>query len=153
MAVYVKGGRVIAVREFVGVSPRQLDELTKYVEAIVSATAPDDVVNGFRGQVAGLRKKPDELAAFLLGGLNTFVVSAGREAIHFRTMSIELEDLGAVDEQISLPADGIKGNLAVLQNLGRKPVSGATDQGARPAVPQPPATDASTEPTTTTAGA
>jgi hypothetical protein len=142
MAVYVKGGRVIAVREFIGLSPRQLRDLTKYVEAIIDATAPDEVLSGFRKQVASLSSKPDELSDFLLDGLNTFVVSAGRDAIRFRTMSLELQDFGDVAGSIELPTqEAVLGDLAVLQNLGRKPLTGAEDEGARPAVPQPPAAD------------
>jgi hypothetical protein len=64
------------------------------------------------------------------------VVTAGRDPIRFRTMSLELQDFGAVDEQVALPGDAIQGDLALLQNLGRKPTTAATDQGARPAVPQ-----------------
>ena len=153
MAVYVKGGRVIAVREFIGLSRRQLEDLTKYVQAIIDATAPDEVSAGFRAQVQKLSSSPDDLSDFLLDGLNTFIVSAGRDAIRFRTMSLELQDFGEVADSIALPVDeAVLGDLAVLQNLGRKPLTGAEDQGARPAVPQPPADDAAetadTTPTT-----
>jgi hypothetical protein len=143
MAVYVKRGRVIAVREFIGVSTRQLADLVEYMQALIDATAPDDVKAGFRARVRSLSSKPEELTDFLLGGLNSFVASAGRELLQFRTMSLELQDFGAVDEKVELPGDAITGDLAVLRNLGRKPLTGAEDQGARPAVPQPP--DSTTE--------
>ena len=154
MAVYVKGGRVIAVREEIGLSPRQLADLTDYMQAIIKATAPDDVVSGFRQQVEARQGDPDELGAFLLDGLNTFIVSAGRQPIRFRSMQLELQDFGAVEEGIALPGDdAIKGDLALLQNMGRKPLTAASDQGARPAVPQQAATDTASGTTeTTTAG-
>ena len=137
MAVYVKDERVIAVREFIGVTDRQLGDLEDYVEAIIDATAPEDVAAGFRQQVSAKRGSPDELSGFLIDGLNTFVLSAGLQPIRFRTMSLEVEDFGAVEDRVTLPDDdAIRGDLALLQNLGRKPVTGAEDQGARPAVPQ-----------------
>jgi hypothetical protein len=136
MAVYVKGGRIIAVREFIGLSPRQRKDLRTYLTAVVDATAPDEVKRSFRAQTSKLERDPQELGNFLVEALNTFVVTAGRDPIRFRTMSLELQDFGAVDEQVALPGDAIKGDLALLQNLGRKPTTAATDQGARPAVPQ-----------------
>jgi hypothetical protein len=39
-------------------------------------------------------------------------------------MSLELQDLGRVRTEIRLPTDGvIRGDLAVLRQLGRKPAS------------------------------
>ena len=122
MAVYVKHGKVLAVREFIGASPRQLQQLRDYEEALLKATADDAVVAGFRQRTSQLASDPDALGEFLLGGLNTFITSTGDPPIRFRSMSLEISDLDAVSTRVDLPADVIKGDLAVIRNLGRKPV-------------------------------
>jgi len=122
MAVYVKDGKLIAVREFVGLSPRQLQELLEYEEALLKATAGDDVVTAYRAEVKRLEDDPDALGEFLLGGLNTFITSTGAQPIQFREMSLEISDLDAVETTVRLPSDVIRGDLAVIRNLGRKPL-------------------------------
>jgi hypothetical protein len=131
MAVYVKDGVVIAVREFIGMSPRQRDDLIEYSTAVLQSTANDDVVASFRSAVDGLRDDPDQLDQFLLGGLNTFITSTGAPPIRFRTMSLQISDLDAVTSTVDLPHDVITGDLAVMRNLGRKPID---DDGSSDAV-------------------
>jgi hypothetical protein len=122
MAVYVKDDVVIAVREFIGVSPRQLEELLDYEEALLGATAGDDVVNAFRNEIKRLAGDTEALTEFLLGGLNTFITSTGAQPIQFREMALEISDLDAVTTTVSLPTDVIRGDLAVIRNMGRKPL-------------------------------
>ena len=135
MAVYVKGGKVIAVREFIGVSKRQLEDFERYIEAVLEASAPEDVVRSFERELDRRRGSDEELAAFLLEGMNTFIVTSGREPIRFRTMSMTLEAGGNALSEIVIPSEVIKGNLAVIRNIGRKPVV-KDEQTSRPAVPQ-----------------
>jgi hypothetical protein len=132
MAVYVKGGRVIEVREFTGVTTRTLKQFKDYMVALVTQTAPGDVLASFKKSIAELETKPeDQLAQFLLQGLNTYVSQGGRQPVRFRSMSLKLQDFNATDIKVSLPTDGvIRGNLAVLRNLGRKPV--ATKDASKP---------------------
>jgi hypothetical protein len=129
MAVYVKGGLVIAVREFIGVSPRQLDQLREYEEALIEATANDDVVAGFRDRVASFRDDHDALAQFLVDGLNTFISSTGATPLRFRTMSLEIADVDKVTTTVQLPGDVVKADLAVLRGFGRKPVAADATPG------------------------
>jgi hypothetical protein len=131
MAVYVKKGLVIGVREFIGMTPRQAKQLQDYEEALLKATANDAVLAGFRKQIAAMRDNPDALADFLLGGLNTFITSIGDQPVRFRTMSFEIADVDAVTTAVKLPSDIVKGDLAVIRNLGRKPVDdGSTDESS-----------------------
>jgi hypothetical protein len=123
MAVYVKHGTVIAVREFIGATPRQLQQLEDYEAALLKATANDAVLAGFRQRVRELGDDHDKLSEFLLGGLNTFITSTGDQPIRFRTMSLEISDLDAVTTAVQLPGDAVKADLAVIRNLGRKPVA------------------------------
>jgi hypothetical protein len=141
MAVYVKAGKVIAVREFVGTSPRQRKDFERYLTALLEATAPKDVVKAFKGQLDARRSKPAELDAFMLQGLNSFIGAAGREPIRFRTMSMTVQPAGATVEEVALPTEVITGNLAVIRNIGRKPIA-QKEAAKRPAVPQESATTA-----------
>lgn len=122
MAVYVKDDVVIAVREVIGVSPRELQDLLEYEAALVETTAGDEVLAAFESETERLSGDHDGLAEFLLGGLNTFITSTGSQPIRFRTMSLEITDLDAVGTAVELPTDVIRGDLAVIRNMGRKPL-------------------------------
>lgn len=128
MAVYVKDGRVIQVRELIGLSPRMLDDFRRYMVQLIDTTAPRDVRKSFNALIGPL--KGDELGAALLQGLNAVLDLAGDPLIRFRTMTLELRDLGARDLRVEMPAPAIKGSLAVLKHLGRKPqVDESSDTG------------------------
>lgn len=120
MAVYVEDGKVIRVSEHIGLTPRLLDDLRSYMSQLVEETAPENIRQDFRAEVARLRG--DELGDFLLQGLNAILGLTGDDPIRFRTMTLELRDLGAKDVKVELPSETIKGSLAVLKHLGRKPV-------------------------------
>lgn len=120
MAVYVKDGKVIQISEYIGLTPRLLRDLRSYTLQLIDTTAPENIRRDFRAEVE--RRQGDELGQFLLQGLNAVLEIAGEDPIRFRSMSLELRDLGAKDIRIDLPGETIKGSLAVLKNLGRKPV-------------------------------
>ena len=113
MAVYVEDGHIIRVMEDIGLPPRLRDELRDYLDALVKGTAPTDVYSQFAANVAHLANQPDQLGVFLLQALNSFVEVGGRPGIQFRTMTLELSDLGHSDLSVSLPTDNVlKGSLA-----------------------------------------
>ena len=122
MAVYVKDDVIIEVREFIGVTPRQRDDFIEYVERVVESTAGDEVLAAFRAEVERLSDDDDALTEFVLGGINTFITSTGAQPIRFREMSITISDLDEVTTRVRLPGDVITGDLAVIRNLGRKPL-------------------------------
>jgi hypothetical protein len=128
MAVYVKDGHVIRVMEHVGVSERTLDDLRVLMTGIVKASAPPNVLRGFEAEID--RRSGDELAAFLLDGLNSFVELRGDPPIRFRTMTLKLLDLGDDAIRVELPQTQVEGSLALLHSVGRKPVADETTDDA-----------------------
>lgn len=126
MAIYAKGGRIIRVMETIDASPRVLDDLRSLMLGMVKQTAPENVYNGFVATAGEL--EGDELAAFLLDGLNSFIELRGDPPIRFRTMTLELRDLGDDGIEVALPKVQFKASLALLHNLGRKPL-GDPDEG------------------------
>lgn len=120
MAVYEKGGKVIAVREVTQATPRQVRDFIDYADALVKETAPTEVLADFRRTLEQL--SDDKLAEFLLQGINTFRKSSGQSEVRFRTMALEIQDIGDPAISVELPTDEpITGSLAILQNMGRKP--------------------------------
>ncbi len=131
MAVYVKDGRIIEVREYIGLTPRTLVDFEEYLSALVEQTAPDDVRRSFEKNVRDLQDDREALGQFLLTGLNSYLDLAGRDPIRFRSMRLQLQDFEDSKISVKLPAGVIRGNLAVLRNLGRKPLA-ATEAGKAP---------------------
>ena len=80
------------------------DELREYLDGLVKATARRRTTSS-RANVARLANQPDQLAAFLLQGLNSFVEVGGRPGIQFRTMTLDLSDVGKDNLKVSLPVD------------------------------------------------
>ncbi len=119
MAVYVQDGRVIRISEEIGLTPRLLGDFRDYMVQLIDATANESIRRDFRAEVE--RREGSDLSSFLLQGLNVILELAGDEPIRFRTMTLELRDLGAKGLTVQLPSETITGSLAVLKNLGRKP--------------------------------
>ena len=119
MAVYVKDGKVIRVSEVIGLTPRTLEDFRSYMLQLIDSTAPKEIRADFRAEVA--RRQGSDLGDFLLQGLNAILDLAGNDPIRFRSMTFEVRDPGAPDLRVELPGNTIKGSLAVLNNLGRKP--------------------------------
>lgn len=128
MAVYVKGGKVISVREHTHLTPRQVEDLSEYITIVLEDTAPKSVVDDF---ARTLRQLPDEkIPQFLLDGVNAFRDSSGQDPLRFRSMAFEIQDLGDESISVVLPTDDVvQGSLAILRNMGRKPVTGADEAG------------------------
>jgi hypothetical protein len=119
MAVYVKHGTVIAVREFIGLSPRQRRQLQSYEEALLKEVAGPDILASFRAQLKPLHGSAVDDA--LIKGLNALIATVGGTPVQLRTMSLVISDLDAVSTRVSLPTDVVRGDLAVIRNIGRKP--------------------------------
>jgi hypothetical protein len=100
MSVYVKGDRVIAVREVVDVESRLKD-----LSEIYETRFPKD-------------RKPAELAVIAVDALNAIRRGQGEDPIRLRTMSYELKDLGGA-VKVDMPGEVIEAPLAVLENRGR----------------------------------
>ncbi len=121
MAVYEKDGHIIAVREATRPTARQTKDFIHYADTLLEETAPPEVVADFRRTVEQL--DPAKLPDFLIQGINSFRKSSGQAKVRFRTMALEIQDIGDAGISVELPTDEpVHGSLAVLRNMGRKPV-------------------------------
>jgi hypothetical protein len=100
MSVYVKGGRVIAVREQVDVKSRLKD-----LSEVYETKFPKD-------------RSEDEVATIAVDALNVIRKGQGQDPIRLRSMSYELKDLGGT-VKVDMPAEVIEAPLAVLASRGR----------------------------------
>jgi hypothetical protein len=113
MSVYVKDKRIIRIVEKIDVESR-LDDLEK----IYDTKFPKD-------------RSPAEVAAIAVEALNVIRTGQGQDPIRMRDMEFSLKDLGT-DVKVDMPADTMKGSLALLQNRGRPAdaASGAAEAAA-----------------------
>ncbi|MGH9086399.1 MAG: hypothetical protein ACRDYW_13195 [Acidimicrobiales bacterium] len=128
LAVYAKDGTVFSVREHTQLTPRQARDLLAYISTVLEDTAPEEVVADFERTVEQL---PDnELPQLLIDGVNAFRDSSGQAPLRFRNMAFEIQDLGDESIAVALPIDDVvQGSLAILRNMGRKPVTAADEAG------------------------
>jgi hypothetical protein len=119
MSVYVKDKRIIKVVEKIDVESR-LDDLEKIYDTKFPAALP----------------KP-QLAAIAVEALNVIRTGQGQDPIRMRDMEFSLKDLGT-DVKVDMPADTMKGSLALLQNRGR-PADAASGMAEAAAVRAQPA--------------
>jgi hypothetical protein len=129
MAVYVKDGRIIDVREAIDLRGRGLTDFIKYERALLKeAKVPKAVLDEFDKLVVDTPAA--QLATELLQFLNELLTSAGLSPINIRQMSLELRDLGT-EQQVDLPDENvIRGSLAVLTLSRREKTDQKTGGGA-----------------------
>ncbi len=113
MAIYVKGGRVIQVREIVDVQGKFLKDVIKYAKTFAKASGatPEDIEQFS----SALDSVPEaERGSLVLEGLSAALLAVGDQPILRRTMTLELSDLGE-DIAVDLPTqDVVKGGLGFL---------------------------------------
>jgi hypothetical protein len=102
MAVYVKAGVVIQVREVIDVASRLRDISRNYDIRL----SPDDSV--------------DARVKTALDAINAVRVGQGNEPIRLRTMRLDLSDIGK-PQSVELPTDAIAGSLLLFENRGAPP--------------------------------
>ena len=128
-SVYVEDGKVIRIAESIGVSSSVLGDFESYMVQLINETAPPEIAEGFRANVDRLQGQ--EKADFLLESANTLRELRGDPIIRFRTATYELLDIGDASLDVDAPGgDVIAGDLAVLVNLGVKPLVEDVDGGA-----------------------
>jgi hypothetical protein len=118
MAVYVKDGIIIQVRENIDLRGKSLDDFIKYQRAFIrEAKLPARVRQQYELLV---RETPrDELSTKLLLFLNTTLEQAGIDPIPVRQMVFDLRDAGE-PIQVALPeGEIITGSLEQLTISGR----------------------------------
>jgi hypothetical protein len=126
LAAYVQDGKVLAIREFTGLSDSQEETLFEYGERLLGDTASDEILEGFRQSYT--QTPADKRKEFLLNALNVYRDNAGRDLLRFRTMEFQLQDLGDATITVALPTEEvIEANLSILVNMGRKPIKVETE--------------------------
>jgi hypothetical protein len=106
LAIYVKDGLVIDVREVIAPVQRQLEHLAEFYDI----------------ETTGNLAQAGEQA---IGKLNELRTGAGEQRIRTRAMTFELFDLGR-RRTIALPSGAIEGNLDILSGRGRSTQTGGT---------------------------
>lgn len=126
MAVYEKNGTIFAVREVTEPTERQLKDFIEYASVLLEETAPPEVFADFQRTIEQTPR--EKLGDFLIEGVNAFRENSGQAPIRYRTMALEIQDIGDPDIEVTLPTEEpIEASLAILKNLGRKPTVNTTD--------------------------
>jgi len=113
MAIYVKDGRIIEVREEIEATGRRLEQFLDYSRAAIDVFSFDATFKEqFETAVAAAVTEQD-LADVLFAGINTAIVSLGQDPITRRSMVLSLIEGDRLP--VALPgADLVAGSLAVL---------------------------------------
>jgi hypothetical protein len=101
MAIYIRDGLVIQVREVIDVASK-LDKLRKTF--------------GLDKQFAGLNA--DQQVTLVVNAINEVRKGQGTDAIRLRQMTLDLKDLGK-PTKVDLPTDFVAGDLSILRLRGR----------------------------------
>lgn len=141
MAVYVKDGRIIDVREAIDLKGRTLDDFIKYYRAVLKESKqPKATTDAYERLVRTSSR--EKLGIDLLEFVNEGLRRSGLETIVVREMSVQLRELGSA-QVIALPDSGVvRGSLRALA-MSRSATE-ADEKGSTNDAPQP--NDASTTP-------
>jgi len=131
MAIYVKDGRIIEVREEIEATGKRLEQLLGYSRSFIKAFAFDDSYKKQFTQAVTSAKTDAALADTLFTGVNTALVSLGQDPITRRSMTLSLPS--GEDAPIELPTENvITGSLALLATsaAGQAASSAADTEGS-----------------------
>lgn len=101
MAIYVKDGRVVQIREQIAAKYDMLDKFKNYLLQLAEQ-AGDQNRAVIEKQLDEVKDQPDVLEALLNFGLNQILLETGEEPVRFRTMVYEFTR--ASDVQADLPS-------------------------------------------------
>ncbi len=128
LAIYTKNGHILSAREVIELTPRQVDDVYDYTTRILELNAPG-LVEDFQRSYRQL--PPEKRPQMILDSVNVFRKNVGQSQLRYRRMSFDIEDLGDRSLRVSLPTDEVvHGSLAVLRNMGRKPLDLDSGKGA-----------------------
>lgn len=131
MAIYVKHGRIIEVREEIEATGKRLGQFLDYTRSFIKSFAFDDAYKKQFSEAVGAAKTDAELADILFSGVNTALVSLGQDPITRRSMSLSLPDGDGAP--VEVPARNvIKGSLALLATsaAGQAAATAANNAGS-----------------------
>jgi hypothetical protein len=124
MAVYVKDGRVIDVREAVNLKGRALDDFIKYLRAsLKESKASRTVTSAFERYVKTTSRAA--MSTGILEFLNEGLRQQGLPPIDVRNMSLELRDLGH-KQDVKLPDSGVVYGTLKSLTIARAPAAATT---------------------------
>jgi hypothetical protein len=128
MAVYVKDGRVIDVREEVNLKGRSLDDFIKYFRAALKESkASKSIVKNFERYIKTTSRAKQSTG--LLEFLNEGLKQQGLQPIAVRNMSLELRDLGH-KQNVTMPDTGVVYGTLKSLTIARAPAATTTDDNA-----------------------
>lgn len=113
MAVYVKDGRIIEVREEIDATGKRLEQFLDYTRSFIKSFAFDDAYKKRFNDAVAAAKTDQALADVLFSGVNTALVSLGQDPITRRSMTLSLPSGGSAP--VELPTQNVvTGSLALL---------------------------------------
>lgn len=131
MAIYVKDGRIIEVREEIEATGKRLEQFLSYARSFIKSFAFDETYKKAFNDGVAAAKTDVELADILFTGINTALVSLGQDPITRRTMTLSLPSGG--DSPVELPKENVvTGSLALLATSadGQAASSAADTEGS-----------------------
>lgn len=139
MAIYVKDGKIIEVREDLAPRGSQLRDTLNYLADATEAAGQDtSFIDQARASLDTL--EPDAAVAELMTVVNFISEVSGGEGLQPRVMQFTILEADDEDLVVEVPEgdDVVTGNLAVLVNRGIKPGDTADDEPvAEPTVESP----------------
>ena len=147
MAIYVKDGLIVQVREAINARGKFASDLAKYVKTFAKEggagaeelSAIDELVR---------ETPPDQLGDTLVQILNVGLGQVGEEPILRRTMRLQFNDMGA-DLKVEMPSgEVVKGGLGflIVSEAGKEAAEGETTETDTSTTTTAPAADPSTQP-------
>lgn len=131
MAIYVKDGKVVQVREATDARGKFARDLVRFVRTALRETkAPQQVRDRFDQQVERVPEK--DLGALLVTFLNVGLQQNGQDPILQRSMRVAFTDLGS-ELEVDMPdTDVVKGSLGflVVSERGKGTEESGTSEGA-----------------------
>lgn len=131
MAIYVKDGRIIEVREEIEATGKRLGQFLDYTRSFIKTFAFDDSYKAQFNKAVAAAKTDAELADILFSGVNTALVSLGQDPITRRSMTLSLP-IGD-GTPIELPTQNVvTGSLALLATsaAGQAAATAADSEGS-----------------------
>ena len=154
MSIYVKGGRILQIREQIAAKYDLLKKLRTYIQQYMKANADKKTQESVKRQIEAVQDDPDKLESLLNIAVNQLLVRNGEDPIRFHTMVYEFSP-----QRNGVHADLPTGNdvkVASLDFFGvnskEKAIAAARSVGASEANVRRVATDESTTTSTTVAG-
>lgn len=131
MAIYVKDGRIIEVREEIEATGKRLEQFLDYTRSFVKGFAFDEAYKRQFDEAVASAETDAALADILFSAVNTAVVSLGQDPITRRTMTLSLPEGEGVG--IALPGENVVGgSLALLATsaAGQAAATAADSEGS-----------------------